>query len=361
MTVKVSKDSVNLRKKLAELDKPSGIAGLRMLAADTPQEQFELIGAGRKNLFINGNFQVSQRATTYSSGTDNGYLTADRWHVNNSSGTSTHSLLDFTVGQTDVPGFPQRYYRFESTIGNNNQGIHQRVEDVRVLGGRTVTLSFWAKGTNPTAGYFVSSWIQTFGAGGSSGVETLMDDRIVLTPNWKKYTITTVVPSISGKTIGVGSYTWVEVLRQAASDTGTGAWTADIANVQLEFGSVATPFEHRSYGEELAACQRYTYNYLFGGSTGNAGTELYRYYSSTNAYSSRLQFPVTMRATPTGTIGSTPSIHAPVNSANVGGSISFQMATEQSVTLQCSPATDFGANQYTTILNTGNVIFDAEL
>lgn len=289
MTVRVTKDKINVREKLTELDKPSGIAGLRMLAADTPQEQFELIGAGRRNLLINGNFQVSQRATTYSSGTDNGYLTADRWHVNNSGGTSTHSLPDFTVGQTDVPGFPQRYYRFESTVGNNNQGIHQRVEDVRVLGGRTVTLSFWAKGTNPTAGYFVSSWIQDFGTGGSTGVETLMDDRIVLTSSWKKYTITAIVPSISGKTIGTSSYTWVEVLRQAASDTGTGAWTADIANVQLEFGSVATPFEHRSYGEELALCQRY-----FQFASGMFGTAA----SSTQVNSSVL-LPTPMRAAPT--------------------------------------------------------------
>ena len=162
-------------------------------------------------------------------------------------------------------------------------------------------------------------------------------------------------------TAGSWSTTFKRGPTGATNVVATSGATWQITGVQLEVGSVCTPFEHRSYGEELALCQRYVYNYLFGGSSGNAGTELYRYYSSTNAYSSRLQFPVTMRAAPTGTIGSTPLIHAPVNNANVGGSISFQEATEQSVTLQCSPATDYGANQYTTILNTGNVIFDAEL
>ena len=257
MTVKITKPQINVREELNDLKKPTGVAGEAMLRAETPQEQFNLINAGRKNLLINGDFQVAQRATTSSSSTSNGYLTADRWHINNSGGTSAISLQDFTVGQTDVPEFPQRYFRFSSSIGNNNQGVHQKVEDVRVLGGKTVTLSFWAKGTNPTAGNFVSSWIQHFGSGGSTAVETLMDSQIVLTSNWKKYIITTTVPSISGKTVGSSSYTWVEVLRQSASDTGTGAWTADIANVQLEVGKLATPFEHRSYGEELALCQRY--------------------------------------------------------------------------------------------------------
>ena len=44
---------------------------------------------------------------------------------------------------------------------------------------------------------------------------------------------------------------------QPAGDTSTNAWTLDITGVQLELGSNATPFEHRSYGDELARCQRY--------------------------------------------------------------------------------------------------------
>ncbi len=64
MTVNVSKPAINVREKLAELDKPTGIAGEAMLRAETPQEQFNLISAGRRNLIINGDFQIWQRGTS---------------------------------------------------------------------------------------------------------------------------------------------------------------------------------------------------------------------------------------------------------------------------------------------------------
>lgn len=263
-----------------------------MLAADTPAEQFELINAGRKNLIINPEFVIVQRGHIQAATSDNGVHAPDRWYINNSSGTSSLEVLGFTAGQTEVPYNPRAYLRMTSTIGNDNQGIHQRVENVEVLAGRTVTLSFWAKGTNPTGGYFHSSWIQDFGPGGSASVETLMDDRIVLTPNWKKYTITTTVPSIAGKTYYYGSFTWVDVLRQPYTDSGTDGWTADIASVQLEFGAVATPLEYRSYGEELALCQRYFYK------RDSLQGVILNAYSTGKAFA-HFNLPVPMRTVPT--------------------------------------------------------------
>ncbi len=49
MTVRVNKPAINVREELADLRKPSGTAGEAMLRAETPQEQFNLIGAGRRN------------------------------------------------------------------------------------------------------------------------------------------------------------------------------------------------------------------------------------------------------------------------------------------------------------------------
>ena len=59
MAVKFTKPEINVREKLAELDKPSGIAGEAMLRAETVAEQQALIGVGRRNLIINGDFDKS--------------------------------------------------------------------------------------------------------------------------------------------------------------------------------------------------------------------------------------------------------------------------------------------------------------
>ena len=76
MVVKVSKPEINVREKISELDKPSGTAGQAMLAAETPQEQFNLISAGRKNLLYNGAMMINQRGTQ--SGITSGTYTLDR-------------------------------------------------------------------------------------------------------------------------------------------------------------------------------------------------------------------------------------------------------------------------------------------
>lgn len=78
MAVKFTKPEINIAEKVAELDKPSGIAGEAMLRADTVAEQQALIGVGRRNLIINGSMQVAQRGTTFGSTTNNVY-TLDRW------------------------------------------------------------------------------------------------------------------------------------------------------------------------------------------------------------------------------------------------------------------------------------------
>ena len=62
MTVRVSKPEFNLREKLTELDKPTGLKGLDLMRSDTTQDSRDNISAGRKNYIINGDFQISQRA-----------------------------------------------------------------------------------------------------------------------------------------------------------------------------------------------------------------------------------------------------------------------------------------------------------
>ena len=75
----------------------------------------------------------------------------------------------------------------------------------------------------------------------------------------------------------------------------TASATFDVTGVQLEVGEKATPFEHRSYGDELARCQRYYYRhaeYSTGGSVGIAA-----FYQASRIFVG-VHFPTTMRAQP---------------------------------------------------------------
>ena len=255
MTVKVSKPAINVREELADLRKPTGIAGEAMLRAETPQEQFQLIGAGRRNLIINGAMQVAQRGTSVSSQTANAYKTVDRFYTNASGATYNQSQQAVTVGgETGLPLQFSKFLRHQVTTGNNWSQIYHKIEDVTSVPTGTVTLSFYAKGTSPNAGLSFIAW-QNFGSGGSSEVTVTISPTVTLTSTWQRFTVNITVPSVTGKTIGTGSHFYFGIGQ--GGSTSTNAWTLDITGVQLEVGKIATPFEHRSYGEELALCQRY--------------------------------------------------------------------------------------------------------
>jgi hypothetical protein len=255
MVVKVSKPEINVREKISALDKPSGTAGQAMLAAETPQEQFNLISAGRRNILINGAMQVAQRGTSVTGQVGSAVLTVDRFRGHGSGATFNMSQQEVTLGgESGLPIQFTKFLRFNATTGANNCGVWQAVEDVTRVQG-THTLSFYAKGTNPAGGVISLDIRQYFGSGGSSELDD--DTRTFsVTSTWQKFTFTTTPSTVAGKTIGTSSY-YRPFFKQPASDNGTAAWTLDITGVQLEVGKVATPFEHRSYGEELALCQRY--------------------------------------------------------------------------------------------------------
>ena len=250
-----------------------------------------------RNLVMNGQFDIWQRGTDSGSQTASGYFSADRWKSNDSGGTYQITRQAFTVGQTDVPSNPKYYMRFAVTTGNNNVSLGQRIEGVDKVQGQ-VTLSFWAKGTNPNGGTFDIINRQDFGSGGS--VSSVVDTSVgsfSVTASWVKKTFTFTPPSISGKTLGTthSGFYECQIFRQPAGDSGTAAYTIDIANVQLEFGPVATPFEQRSYGDELARCQRYFYA-ITGDEYDLPGIPTY----ANNATTARamVQVPVPMRTAP---------------------------------------------------------------
>jgi hypothetical protein len=289
MTVRVNKSSFNIREKLSELERPIGLKGSELMRSETVQEARDFISAGRKNLIINGRFDFWQRGTSFT-GTE---YTADRWQQSLSGGTATVSRQAFTLGQTEVPGNPTYYLQQSCSVGNGNCGIDQKIEDVRTGAGGPVTISFWAKGTNPGIGYWSMQLWQRFGSGGSPSGTVQNNKQLTVTSDWKKYSFTYELASISGKTLGTANNSNLNlIIRQNESDSSTSAWELNIANVQVEFGKNATEFEHRSYGEELALCQRYywkTEDFLW----------LYSLDSGHNYVRCNIFHPVEMRTTPT--------------------------------------------------------------
>jgi len=294
MTVRINKPAFSIREKLKELERPIGLKGSELMRAETVQDARDFVSAGRKNLIINGRFDFWQRGTSFT-GTE---YTADRWSQALSGGTATVSRQTFTLGQTEVPGNPVYYLRQSCSVGNGNCGIDHKIEDVRTGAGGPVTVSFWAKGTNPPGyGYWTMQLWQRFGTGGSPSGAVRNDKELTVTSEWKKYTFTYELESVSGKTLGTNNDHNVNlIIRQHENDNNTSAWELNLANVQVEFGRNATEFEHRSYGEELALCQRY---YLTFGYGSNLNKLIWTGDTTTgNTYYLSVQFPVEMRTEP---------------------------------------------------------------
>lgn len=256
--------------------------------------------AAGKNKIINGDFRINQRA--FSSTTTTGTYGFDRWSMQLSGATGTYSAETFTLGAAPVAGYEgTNFARLAITTGNDNASLQNRMESVRTFAGQTVTVSFWAKGTNPTTeGGLYASLSQIFGSGGSpSSAVTVTGTKFVLTANWTRYSFTLSVPSISGKTLGTTAGTdYLALIIGQGASTSTDSWTLDLWGVQVEAGNTATAFQTATgtLAGELQAAQRYYYRLTpgasgrrFGNSMGLGGTTA----------ALLVPFPVSMRTEPT--------------------------------------------------------------
>lgn len=281
-----------------------------------------------RNLIINGDMQISQRGTSFANAS--GY-TLDRFTF-----TDTGSG-EFTVSQsTDVPsgqGFASSM-KLDCTTANASLGSSDQVRQVQKIEGynlqqlsygtseaKSLTMSFWVK-SNKTGIYCVTLSQE------DNGYDSYTSEYTISAANtWEKKTLT-----FDGDTSGVinndnGAGLWVMFAfgagsgRHIAADTWAGSYGLSTSNqvnlsdntsnelyltgVQLEVGTVATPFEHRPYDMELARCQRYfikSYNNdVAVGSNTWIGTFAGRNYDTDTrtSHGSSMLFPVSMRATPT--------------------------------------------------------------
>ena len=279
-----------------------------------------------RNLIINGAMQVAQRST---SSTTSGYATVDRWTIQYSSTGVTVTQSQQATSSSDEPyqnGF-QNFARIAlASAGTASAGTYiefqQRMEAQNIANSgwnfksssSNITVSFWLRAsTNQTFyGYLGTSdgtaqrYTFSFTASGNNAwtkiTKTIpgnsnldFDDdngqglHLILVPFYgtsytNNKTLDTWAASDNANFMPDMASTWLTA----------GASTFDITGVQIEVGSVATDFEHRSFGQELALCQRYFYAMLDGTL---ALCENATMYSSSNPFFS-VPFPVEMRIAP---------------------------------------------------------------
>jgi hypothetical protein len=284
-------------------------------------------GQAGKNKMINGDFGIWQRGTSISLSSAGRVYTADRFNVqsNFSAGTSTFTQQTFTPGSAPVAGYEGSFFgRLTAGSTASYFDVGQKIEDVRTFAGQPVTISFWAKASASTPMSILLQ--QNFGSGGSASVD--ISSAITVTTSWVRYTYSTTLAALTGKTIGTGSHIGFYLLTTGAV---TGSQTFDIWGVQLEYGSKATPFQTASetIQGELAMCQRYYYQNALGVNFFTTGAV----YSGTSVRYS-LPNPVTLRTTPTGLVTQNLTVSIPRTGGTVNtGTWAITYATPNTTTV----------------------------
>ena len=328
-----------------------------------------------RNLIINGAMQVAQRGTT---GTTSGIVTVDRWYGAHSGTNEAPTQAQHTLTSSDTGPWAKGFRKsFHITNGNQTGGagagdyinIQTRLEaqDFANSGwdyastSSYITLSFWVKssvaqnfygyvraidGTSQsypfeTGSLSTNTWTKIIKTIPGNSNITIDNDtnhgfQVNITPYWgTNYTDS-----------GTALNTWAAFASATRVPVATTTWyttndaTFEITGVQLEVGSAATPFEHRSYADELAKCQRYFAVWP----PRSGGIPAWPMYTGSNQASAHCWIPYNMRVVPTptdkGTGTSTTTGHAYNHN---GVSVSSRYANGTSPTLSCGGDTSTGS------------------
>jgi len=304
----------------------SEIADGTITTDDISSSDVKSLKSGRKNLIINGAMQLAQRGTSITVAGSSIY-TLDRWSMRCDATTVT------ATQETDTPTGFATSLKLTNGTGSSGSGsdscyIRQHLEgyntnhlEIGTANAKTVTLSFWVKSS--ITGTYIVSFIDSGSDNGYPASYTISS-----ADTWEKKTITLTLSdygSWAGSSttarnltvhfdFGSGSdrdltslNAWNDGTTNAFSHSSQTDWvgttgaTLYLTGVQLELGSVATDFEHRSYGEELALCQRYYQK--MQSSMGGQGFGAGFAYSSTALFT-QVFFPTVMRAAPSKTYSS---------------------------------------------------------
>ena len=343
---------------------------------------------GRRNVIINGSQQVAQRATSVADvGGSQGYFCTDRFKS-----TLSGTAARYTVSQdSDAPAGFSKALKYDVTTADTSvaadefHAISYRAEGQDIShfewgtsDAKKCTFSFYAKAT--TAQTVVVNFVRAT----TSGTSRSVSKAFSITTSYQRFTFTLpadtggdaqVETNAEGFAIHIGlnmgsnftsgtlNETWAN-FTNANRFVGVGnlASSTDnnffITGIQLEVGSVATPFEHRSYGEELASCQRYfekSYDQgtAVGTATSTSGIQ-YRYSNggtqSTNYGQQHTRFAVYKRTAPTVVIYSTAGTSAHVTAeggASGDKDVEITHAGEGGVSMNTLEVTDQNTFHFT--------------
>jgi hypothetical protein len=346
---------------------------------------------GFRNRIINGDCRIDQRNNGASVTPTNGQYLVDRFKYYSTQNSKVS--VQQNAGSVTPPAGFKNYLGVTSlssysVLSSDYFAVTQLIEGFNMAdlgygaaGASTVTLSFWVRSsltgtfggslTNDSANY---AYPFTYTI---SAANTWEQKAITITGATAGTWLTTngtgiqVIWSLgAGATFSGTPSAWVAAgflpsATGAVSVVGTNGATFYITGVQLEAGSVATPFERRDYGRELIMCQRYTYRHSAEGDIDNFAPLGQGRYYGTNAAQLYVPFKVTMRTSPSSV---TQVGNVFVNDTGFGGSaitLSLNETSSSGATLTGAATTGTTAGNATTFYANGTssaaLIFSAEL
>lgn len=302
-----------------------------------------------RNKIINGDMRIDQRnagaAQTITAAAALAY-TVDRWYAYCTGANVT--------GQRVAGTAPNQFnYRFTGAASVTKIGFAQRIEaaNCQDLAGQTATLSVDLANsllTTVTWTAWRANTADTFGTLASPTRTQFATGTFTVNSTLTRYNAQISVPAAA--TAGI------EIELSVGAQT-SGTWT--IGRVQLESGSVATPFEHQPFGAKLALCQRY-YEVI---SSTVSGIPVVGQATATTTAVFAIRFSVTKRATPTFS-NSGPWVALTASGGSAGGGLALDNATTDTARIDVTSATGLVAGSAVSLLangGAGNLIFSAEL
>jgi hypothetical protein len=249
-----------------------------------------------RNRIINGNMAIRQRGTSFTATAGTAIYTADRWLVFATGASCSVS----TPSDLGLAGFPTGLLATGAT-GNTVLNFAQRIESVNILdlANQTVTISGWLFSTatvTPTLSLTTPNAVDNYSSETAVGSVPALPS--VPANTWTRFAVSVALPAAAANGLQV-------VVAWGATGAGVNRY---LTGVQLEVGTVATPFERRQYGQEFALCQRYfeRSDQLFQ-TASNGGLS--------NSYPTGIYYQVTKRAPATVTIYSGGSLLGTAGSA----------------------------------------------